>query len=76
MHIPKKKEMDRLEEQRKGICVQSVLAKWYCGCFTILFEMELRNVVRRAKVGTKCILIDLKKAEVQPAGGGCQGVGA
>ena len=41
---PKKKVIDRLEGQTRGICVQSVLAKWYCGCLAILLEMELRNV--------------------------------
>ena len=28
--IPKKKVIDRLEGQTRGICVRSVLAKWYC----------------------------------------------
>ena len=32
--IPKKKVIDRLEGQTRGICVQSALAKWYCGCLT------------------------------------------
>ena len=41
--IPKKK-MNRLEGQTGGICVQSVLAKWYCGCLSILLEMELREL--------------------------------
>ena len=45
----KKKVIDRLEGQTRGICVQSVLAKWYCGCLTILLEMELRNVEKRDK---------------------------
>ena len=27
--------------------MQSVLAKWYCGCFSILLEMELRELERR-----------------------------
>ena len=47
--IPKKKVIDKLEGQTRGICVQSVLAKWYCGCLTILLEMELRNVEKRDK---------------------------
>ena len=47
--IPKKKVIDRLEGQTRGICVQSVLAKWYCGCLTILLEMELRNVGKGTK---------------------------
>ena len=29
--------------------MQSVLTKWYCGCLTILLEMELRNVEKRDK---------------------------
>ena len=29
--------------------MQSVLAKWYCGCLTILMEMEMKNVGRRDK---------------------------
>ena len=33
--IPKKKVIDRLDGQTRGICVQSVPAKWYCGCLTI-----------------------------------------
>ena len=45
--------------------MQSVLAKWYCGCLTILLEMELRNVGKGTKVGTKYILLDLRRAEVQ-----------
>ena len=47
--IPKKKMIDRLEGQTRGICVQSVLAKWYCGCLTILLEMESRNVAKQHK---------------------------
>ena len=47
--IRKKKVIDRLEGQRRGICVQSVLAKWYCGYLTILLEMELRNVGKKDK---------------------------
>ena len=45
--------------------MQSVLAKWYCGCLTILLEMELRNVGKGTKVGTKYILLHLRRAEVQ-----------
>ena len=30
--------------------MQSVLAKWYCGCLAIFMEMEMRNVGRRDKV--------------------------
>ena len=45
--IPKEKVIDKLEGQTRRICVQSVLAKWYCGCLTILLEMELRNVEKR-----------------------------
>ena len=47
--IPKKKVIDRLEGQTRGTRVQSVLAKWYCGCLTILLEIEMRNVGRRDK---------------------------
>ena len=47
--IPKKKIINKLEGQTRGICVQSVLAKWYCGCLTILLEMELRQVERKKK---------------------------
>ena len=32
---PKKKVIDRLEGQTRGICVQSVLPSWCCGCLTI-----------------------------------------
>ena len=39
--IPKKKVIDRPDGQTRGICVQSVLAKWYCGCLTILMEIEM-----------------------------------
>ena len=49
--IPKKTTIDRLEGQTRGICAQSVLAKWYCGCLTILLEMELRNVEKRDELG-------------------------
>ena len=45
--IPRKKVIDKQEGQTRGICVQSVLAKWYCGCLTILLEMELGEVVKR-----------------------------
>ena len=45
--IRKKQAIDRLEGQSRGICVQSVLAKWYCGCLTISLEMELRNVEKK-----------------------------
>ena len=31
---PKKKVIEKLEGDTRGICVQSVLAKWYCGCLT------------------------------------------
>ena len=48
--IPKKQVIDRLGSQTRGIGVQSVLAKWYCGCLTILMEMEKRNVGGRDKV--------------------------
>ena len=47
--IPKTKVIDRLEGQTRGICVQSVLAKWYCGCLTILLQIEMRSVERRDK---------------------------
>ena len=47
--FPEKEVIDRLEGQTRGNCVQSVLAKWYCGCLTILLEMELRNVEKRDK---------------------------
>ena len=30
--VPKKKVIERLECQTRGICVQIVLTKWYCGC--------------------------------------------
>ena len=44
-----KKVIDGLEKQTRGICVQSVLDKWYCGCLTILLEKDLRNVEKRDK---------------------------
>ena len=31
------------------MCVQSVLAKWYCGCLSVLLDMELREVEKRDK---------------------------
>ena len=37
----------RLEGQTRGIWVQGVLAKWYCGCFSTLLEMELRKFGKR-----------------------------
>ena len=48
--IAKKKVIEMLEGQTRSICVQSVLAKWYCGCLTILMGMEMKNVGRRDKV--------------------------
>ena len=45
--IPKKKVLDRLEGHTRGFCVQSVLAKWYCECLTILLEMELTIVCKK-----------------------------
>ena len=44
-----KKTMNRLEGQTRGICVQSVLAKCYCGCPSTLLEMELGEVEKRDK---------------------------
>ena len=44
--IPKKMIV-RLEGQTRCMCVQSVLAKWYCGSLTILMELEMRNVGRK-----------------------------
>ena len=41
--------MNRLEGQTGGICVQSVLAKWCCGCLSTLLEMELRELGKRDK---------------------------
>ena len=43
----KKKKNHRLEGQTRGICVQSVLAKWYCGCLTIFLDVERRNMEKR-----------------------------
>ena len=40
---------NRLEGQTRCICLQSVLAMWYCGCLTMLLEIELRNVGKRDK---------------------------
>ena len=37
------------ERQTRGICVQSVLAKWYCGCLSTRLEMELREMCERDK---------------------------
>ena len=47
--IPKEKMIEKLEGQTRGICVQSVLAKWYCGCLTILLEIEMREIERKDK---------------------------
>ena len=63
--IPKKKTIDRLEGQTRGICAQSVLAKWHCGCLTILLEMELRNVEKKGRVVETSILLASKRAEVR-----------
>ena len=52
--IPMKKVIDKLEGQTRGICVQSVLTKWYCGCLTVLLGMEMRSIGRRDK-GWECI---------------------
>ena len=59
--IPKKKMIERLEGHTRGICVQSVLAKWYCGCPSILMEMEMRNIGRRNKGGRISTLWRRKK---------------
>ena len=45
----KKKVINRLVGQTSGTCVQSVLAKWYCGCLTILLEIEMRNIGKKNK---------------------------
>ena len=63
--IPEKKTMNRLEGQTRGICVQSVLAKWYCGCPSILLEMELREVEKETRVGETSVSLVLKKEEVR-----------
>ena len=42
---PKKNGIDRHEAHTRGICVQSVLAEWCCGCLTKSMEMELKNIV-------------------------------
>ena len=52
--IPKKKGTERLEEQTRGICVQSVLAKWNCGCLTVLLEIEMRSSGQKDK-GWECV---------------------
>ena len=51
-HCPdtQEKVIETLESQTRNICVQSALAKWYCGCLTILMEMEMRNAGWRDKV--------------------------
>ena len=49
--IPNRRTKDRLVEvQTRRICVQSVLAKWYCGCLSTMLEMELRAVGKRDKI--------------------------
>ena len=45
--IPKKKVIERLEGQTSGICVQSVLVKWYWGCLTILLDLRKEEVPLR-----------------------------
>ena len=35
--------------------MQSALVKWYCGCLTILLELEMRRIGKREKV-SECIL--------------------
>ena len=47
--LPKKRIIDRLERETRGICIQSVLAKWYCGCLTILLKMELSQGEKKNK---------------------------
>ena len=49
--IPKKKVIEKLEGQTRGIRVQSVLAKCYCGCLIFLMEMEMKNLRKREKAG-------------------------
>ena len=49
--IPKKRTMNRMEGQTKRSCVQSVLAKWYCACLSILLEMEQRSGEKRQEMG-------------------------
>ena len=34
--------------------MQSVLAKWYCGCLTILLDIKMRNMGRSDK-SWKCV---------------------
>ena len=48
--IPKKK-MIKLMGQTRGICIQSVLAKWYGRCLSILLDMELRELEKGKKLG-------------------------
>ena len=64
--FPKIKVIDSLVGQTRGICVQSVLAKWYCGCVTILLEMEIMNMEKRDKSWCRAsILLASRKAEVR-----------
>ena len=44
MLLPQRKTIKQEEGQSRGICIQSVLAKWCCRWLTILMDMELRNV--------------------------------
>ena len=36
--------------------MQSVLAKWYCGCLIILLDIKMRNMGRSDRSG-KCVYI-------------------
>ena len=47
MLLPQRKTIKQEEGQSRGICIQSVLAKWCCRWLTILMEMELRNVDKK-----------------------------
>ena len=63
--VPKKKVIDRQEGQTRDNFVQSVLAKWYCGCLTILMETEMRNMGREQRYWRTSTLSASRNEEVR-----------
>ena len=40
--ILEKRAIEKLEGQTRGMCIQSLLAQWYCGCLRRTYKMNER----------------------------------
>ena len=44
----------------RGVCVKSVVAMWYCGCLTMLVDIEIRNIQRNRGCWNKNHTLDFE----------------